>query len=71
MPAGGSHVSAGSWLDYRRHKLTEIQFVIRGAYVELRVLTDSGSNEFVAQLQMPQKLFYIFRTPPFNPTSSE
>ncbi len=42
ISAGDNHVKAGSWLDYRRHKLTEIQFVIKGVSVELQVLTDSG-----------------------------
>ena len=35
MSAGDNDVTAGSWLDYRRHELTEIQFVIKGVSVEL------------------------------------
>ena len=33
MSAGDNHVTARSWLQYRRHKLTEIKFVIKGVSV--------------------------------------
>jgi hypothetical protein len=57
VSAGDNHVTAGCWLDYRLHKLTEIQFVIRGSYVELRVRTDSGSNEVLLNSKCHRNYF--------------